>query len=43
MGINAEIGELGYTTLFWGVMAGFSWRLIAIQLMPIGPWPVVGT
>jgi hypothetical protein len=27
--INAEIGERGYTTLFWGVMAGYSWRLIA--------------
>jgi uncharacterized membrane protein YfcA len=27
--INAEIGERGYTTLFWSVMAGYSWRLIA--------------
>ena len=27
--INSEIGERGYTTLFWGVMAGYSWRLVA--------------
>jgi uncharacterized protein len=27
--INSEIGERGYTTLFWGVMAGYTWRLVA--------------
>lgn len=27
--INSEIGEKGYTTLFWSVMAGYSWRLVA--------------
>jgi uncharacterized membrane protein YfcA len=26
--INSEIGERGYTTLFWGVIAGYSGRLV---------------
>lgn len=27
--MNQRIGERGYTMLFWGVMAGYTWRLVA--------------